>query len=374
MGADRTRRVLGMLGLLSLCALQALWPHPSVEAWGRWLTQPLGMGLRPLAGWFLGPSVHAAGPTRALLPSIAELERRLGSPPSVAGVAWLEAPVLSRAEVDFQISGGLAQGFFPGLPVVFGGSYLGRLETVEEDRSWVVLASAADRRTGLALVGEDGGALSALAIGRGRHQSPVIAYIGPRTDPVPDAPALWRPRQEDPPGLARAGFEVGWLRELGDLARGDFHRILDLRLPLGAGGRVWVAVGAVPANLPRVSRANRGPARPVLRRDAVFGDAVACAIAASKYPWGAVLAQNRVAGLVIAQEGRQLWVLRPGPVLRAEGLAWDPDSQRLLDPADAGEHALHYTSRWESAPRGLPLGTLAEAPVAWVEPMQVVAE
>ncbi len=377
--AERFRR-LALTGLLLLVlTVLALVPWDLPD---RWLGRGTSALAAPLAG-LAGLAVDAVAGRPEAVPLLVPplelevLERQLGTPEPVAGLRWLETPVLEAdlAAGELHLAGGRRHGLAPGSPVVFGRLWLGRVAEAGEVSCRALLWTAADARTGVLLEDAEG-RLAAVCVGRGRDAPPLVRWVETAGEPRPGMTVRWRRREADPPELASLDLELGVLRQEGDPRRRQERWVVEARLPLGAEGRVWVGAGALGPEPPPRLPLRRRTAEPLLRADAVLGPRLA--LVRSPGAGGALATPAGVAGPVVAGRGELHWIRHRAPLeWGEEALAVDPASG-VLEPvsaldAQARMRAFLYTRGTAGVPRGLPLGPARAGPPLIRGPLELVS-
>ena len=370
--AERYRR--GLLATLTVSAVtyQAIWPVAFVESVASTAVTPLSHVLAGAAGFVAGLPVEASSAPAPDPPDLAAVERRLGQPPGLPGVVWLEVPVLSELPHRLVLGAGRASGLAEDLPVVFGEHWLGRLTAVKDLRAELELWTAPGARTG-ARLGEGESALNAVFLGRGDSGSPTVEFLGAEADPEEGWPVYWRRREEDPPSLGRLALYLGELEQMGDVERAEDVWVVRDRFPAGARGRVFVGVGALPEEPVREVEVRRAPAVPVLVSDAVWGPRLAAARSDAPFAAAVLLRDEQVVGKVVARRGALCWIDRRAPsewgrqslALEAEGGALRESVSPGEVPALGGARDWLFTRAGGPLPRGLFLGRSGEPPPAW---------
>jgi len=379
--APRSRRlVIG--GVLLLAASAQAWrPQPLVDQ----LLDPFHALLAPItraAGW-LEQGLQAKEEQRpeqspSLGPALGALERQMGQPQAIPGMAWLEVPVLSvdssRQQMEIVADPDLA--LAEGMPVAFGDRYLGRLVSLEAGRGVIRTWKGADMRTGLAWENEGKDKVRGVALGRGAGGAPVVKWQEEEQDLREGASVWWRPHPGEPPQLVQAGLRLGQLQRQGSAARGTQLWVVEGELPTGAEGRVFLAAGAVSDRLVAEAPVIHAPASLLLRTDAVLGSGWARFQVPGADRFRVLTGGEMVLGHVRQSAGGMLWVHR-------EGLAaWWEDAvlvqeQRILSVTagrEADEQGRWCTRGLEGVPRGLWLGELEEVSWTWPAPYQVWAK
>lgn len=365
------RRGLLQAALLAFVCLQALWPLRVIENLTNQLVAPIAAWLTPSAG-FIAEAValvtdsHPEWEPLEDPDGLIDWERRLGNPPPVARLAWLEVPVLEvqRRAGRLRIAAGRDFGLALGQAVVYGQQWLGRIQEVEDHTSWVELWNAANARTGVSLEGETA-SIAGVASGMGPSGWPWIRWMDPKAEPQDGMNVLWRRREQDPRNLDDLELRLGSLRQEGDRERDAAAWVITHEMPPGAEGRVYIAAGAVGSSLVAEPTIRRGPASVSLFRDATLGAKVASVRATRGGPAAVVLQEGRVIGPVVVRRGNHLWFLRRSPGdWREEALALDPEAERLLQlekgEAFELEGAQLYTRGAGMIPRGLPIGSIRD--------------
>ncbi len=364
--AERLRRGLMLASACSLVMLEAIFPQVPVEAAVDRAVAPLAEALAPLAGlplrgWDrLGRSPVASPPTGGL----AEAEEALGRPPAVPGLRWVAVPVLSREGASWTLGAGRAFGLAEGQAVVFGRSWLGRVHDAGEQRATLRLWTAPGEGTG-ARLGRGENALRALCEGRGYGEEALVRFPEPGGEPRDGEEVNWRRRSEDPPSLEGLGLQLGTLRRRGDEPRRSAYWAVEPRLPAGAEGRVFVALGALPERPLREAERYRRPARVVLPVDGVCGERSAAVELSEAVPAVAVGGRDGLRGIVQRRRGRLSWMRRTAPEDWGAAAVAVLPSGRIAAPrepsASSGTPALVpgtwlYTRGGPTMPRGLPIG------------------
>ncbi len=358
--AERARRVLSLIGLLGVFALLAWWPQPRLDAFSRSLVSPLTRTLNPLAGWLVGDSLRAAPSLSSLPASLDRLEEAIGKPSNISGFRWLSVPVLERGPHSLVLDSGSLSGLASGQIAVFGKVCLGRLGKVEENRAELQLWTASGERTGVLLPSRRG-PLKSVCYGRGKEK-PIVRFVESRDEPIADLPVLWRSKAEDPPSLMEPGLELGILRRMGDSRRGEDHWVVEATRPAGAEGRVFIAVGALPSQMPPTPKPTLSPLYPSLALDAVLGPQVGSVRIFNSSNPVAVMVSGRVVGPILCHSGGIAWVVRRSVDSWAEdSIAFDP-IRHVLRPGEEAEPKDRLFSRGSQVfPRGLFLGNRGQA-------------
>lgn len=359
--AERHRRAaLISLGLGALTA-QALVGLAPLERAAAWCLRPVSAAVMPAASWLVervAPLPAAPPPPPVAADALVEAERARGRPEPVPGVVWIEVPVarVDPARGVWLLTAGRAFGLAPGMPVVFGRAWVGRVETTGPESATVRLWTAAAQPTPARLRGEDDRPLRAVAEGRGRGERPSLRWVEARSEPLAEQQVRWRPRVEDPPVYASFELLLGTLERVGESARGSDAWEVEPALPSGAEGRVFVAAGAVADSVVAEPPVATRDAWPALRSDGVFGPDLCAVRSAEVGPAAVVLTGERVLGRVVERRGSLLWCARRAPA------DWSDQDALGLDAAGAfGGAALRFTRGGAGVPRGLFLGT-AEDP------------
>lgn len=375
--AARSRRLLLGGLLLTVSAAQAWSPRPEVQR----LLDPVEALLEPVtraAGWLqealLGPQPPAATTAPPGL-DLEQVERRLGRPAPVPGMAWLEAPVLEvepeKDRIVILAAEGLA--LAPGMPVAFGATYLGRLESLDGRRGIVRTWSAANERTGVAWEDFEGRPVRGVALGRGAGGPAVVQWREEEVDLREDAMVWWRPHPGESPELLQAGLRLGRLRPSGRMERGDLLWTLDAVAEAGAEGRVYLAAGAVAERLAGEAPVRQDAASLLLPGDAVFGPGWArFAVAGGSGLKVVSGADGLVLGRVHREAGGMAWVQRE--VLEDWGDAAILLQEDALlareEAAEADAVGQWITRGLAGVPRGLWLGEAGAAAEAWPGPFR----
>lgn len=358
-GAERERRALLLGGALAAGIASAWWPVAAVErAADRlvgWAAPPLARG----AAWIadrVAPAPSPATATAAPPPGwLDEAERQRARPAPLAGLAWIEVPVLSvdRERGALRLGAGRTIGLAEGMVAACGGRYLGRLAEVDDDRSLLLHFRAADERTGVRLEGESG-SIDGILIGRNQRPPVLMAEGGA---PLAEGESVrFRGRASDPPPLRGAGLLLGDVAPFGDRARGEAAWVVEGELPLLAEGRVFVAAGALPAEPVPPPRPAEAPAAESLRRDGVFGERFCAFSGAGGLPAPPAVAERagRVLGAAVRVRGGLAWV-------RVEGAAEWIERGEAVRPDEAAAHGW-FTRGGGGIPRGLWLGAPGDPP------------
>jgi hypothetical protein len=364
--AERHRRflmiALGWGGLL----LQSLLVWAPLQSIGQILVAPVAALTMPLAGLVVDqvdpgsqdsrpdPRQHANANAWILA------ERQGGRPKKISGLAWLEIPVFQvlRQQNRLLLVAGTEYGLAPGMPVVFGDSWLGRISKVANGWSEVELWTAAAVPTAAQVLGQDESYLLAIAEGRGGQVEPILRWVETRSDPLNNAEIEWRTTAADMPGLASLSWKLGIARLAGDVSRGSSYWQIETRFPAGSEGRVFVAAGAIAASTIAEPRVEESPARLALRGDGVLGAELVGVRVFNPIPASVILLKDQVLGRVVAQRGNLFWCNRIPPA------NWGVETIRMgwsgnFDP----EGPLLYTRGDGQVPRGLWLGEKNAAPV-----------
>lgn len=355
--AERHRRAVFLSVGVTVLLAQAVVRVAPLERLARAVTAPVAQVTMPLSAWVLGrvaPDAGLALPPAPAGDALIQAERDSGQPAAVPGVAWLEVPVgrVDRSRGKLLLAAGADFGLAPGMPVVFGTQWLGRVGETGARTAEVELASGAARRTPVLFAGDRGELMRAVLEGRGGDARPLVRFLEAKGDPVEGAPALFRRGAEDPPAYAALEMDVGALLRVGDPERGTAAWEVDFELPAGAEGRVFVGAGAVSASVVAEPPVVRGPATLALRSDAVFGPRVCALRTDPSLPATVAMVGNRVLGAVVARRGDQVWCsLRPPA-------NWPTATWVGLDAntATREDAALRFTRGGDGIPRGLFLG------------------
>jgi len=371
-GAERYRRVLLTGAAVGLLAVQAMFPLPQIEHVVSVVLAPVQKPIAALAGelddLLTGTSVDSTGvalaPTRSALVA---MERRLGLPAAIPGMAWLEVPVwsLDLERGRLVIAAGTDFHLAKGQVVAFGESFLGRLGEVREHAADVELWSAAGLRTGLAVLSETGLPIRAVCFGRGGGGAAVVEWSEDETDYQDGQALMWRPRPLDPPNLEQAGLHLGALSLEGDPNRGEALWVVDHAIPAGAQGRVFIAAGAVGSELIADPAERRHGASRLLRTDALLGSGWYALSSSADFTPTVVTDQAKVSGELRVWRSGWGWARRLAPAAWDEGaVALNPDAGELLG-AKAWEESANplplFTRGGAHIPRGLWLGYQDEA-------------
>ncbi|MBC8330028.1 MAG: hypothetical protein H8E31_14915 [Planctomycetes bacterium] len=374
--AERNRRALAVGVVLALLGLQALWPEPWLERAAGRLAAPAARVLAPLSAWLSEPVEALVQPPPSPVASLASVEEGLGRPPRVPGTVWWPVPVLERRSSTWTLGAGRALGLFQGQPVVFGTTWLGRLESVSERNAVLRLWTSPDAPTG-AWIGRVEGGVPAICLGRRQGGEPLVRQVHPAAEPADGDPVYWRRREGDPPWFERGQFRLGFLRRRGDEGRREGYWAVETALPVAAEGRVYIGLGAIPPDPPAERLPERAAARPALGADGVYGSRlVAIRAAAAVLPEPtALVGGGRVIGPVVTARGSLLWAAPlapeswPGLAVALEetpfGLSTEPGI--LLRPG-----APIFSRGDGRFPRGLWLGRIGEPAFAAAREMEVV--
>lgn len=348
--AARSRRLLLGGLLLTVSAAQAWSPRPEVQR----LLDPVEALLEPVtraAGWLqealLGPPPPAATTAPPGL-DLEQVERRLGRPAPVPGMAWLEAPVLEvepeKDRIVILAAEGLA--LAPGMPVAFGATYLGRLESLDGRRGIVRTWSAANERTGVAWEDFEGRPVRGVALGRGAGGPAVVQWREEEVDLREDAMVWWRPHPGSTTGRrAPSCHSAAGVRD----------------------------AGAVAERLAGEAPVRQDAASLLLPGDAVFGPGWArFAVAGGSGLKVVSGADGLVLGRVHREAGGMAWVQRE--VLEDWGDAAILLQEDALlareEAAEADAVGQWITRGLAGVPRGLWLGEAGAAAEAWPGPFR----
>ncbi|MDP6941124.1 MAG: hypothetical protein QGH51_03760 [Planctomycetota bacterium] len=311
--------------------------------------------MNPMAGWLVGDSLRATPNLKRPPTSLGRLEEAIGKPPSISGFRWLSVPVLKHNSQELTLASGSLSGLAPGQIAVFGRTCLGRVSQVEENRATLQLWTASGERTGVLLPSKRA-PLKSVCFGRGKKE-PLVRFVESRDDPLRDLPVLWRSKANDPPSLMEPGLELGILRRKGNPERGEGHWVVEPTRPAGAEGRVFVAVGALPAQLPPTPAHETSTLEPSLVLDAVLGPQVGSVLTSADPNPVAVLTSGRVVGPVVGKSGGIAWVLRRSVnSWGKDSVAFDPIRHVLRPGQDAEPEDRLFSRGSEQFPRGLFLG------------------
>ncbi|MAW61251.1 MAG: hypothetical protein CMJ94_10500 [Planctomycetes bacterium] len=371
--AERHRRaVLLTVGVLALLA-QAVLRLAPLESAGRALTAPVAEFTMPLAAWVV--ERVSPGAQEGLAPSLASealiaAEREAGRPEAVPGVAWLEVPV-GRMELDrhcLLLAAGADFGLAPGMPVVYGNRWLGRIGATGPSTAEVLLASGAARRTAVVVPGDRDQLLRAVLEGRGGDHRPLIRWPEPKGEPVVGSLVRYRRGSDDPPPYAGLDLRIGSVIRVGDPDRDSAAWEVDFDLPAGAEGRVFVAAGAVSESVVAEPQVRSGATQLALRADGVFGARLCALRAAAGVRAAVATVDDRVLGRVVAQRGELLWCSLRAPA------QWPASSWVGLDQnvATREEAELLFTRGGSGVPRGLFLGAQSDPAPRPVGALQVL--
>jgi hypothetical protein len=360
--AERHRRaVLLSVGVAAL-TLQAILQLALFEAAARAVTAPLAQVTMPLAGWVVD-RVAPAQEKPELAPlsadALMQAERAAGQPAAVPGVAWLEVPVgLSQPQAGrLLLAAGTDFGLAPGMPVVYGGQWLGRIGRTGSETAEVELVSGAARRTPAVLDGDRGAPLRAVLEGRGGSEQPIVRWLEAKGEPIAASLAYFRRGATDPPAYAALNLTIGSLVRVGDPDRGSAAWEVAFVIPAGGEGRVFVAAGAVSETVIAEPPIQSAGASLALRADGVFGSRLCGLRAASDLSASIAMVDGRVLGRVVARRGELLWCSRRAPA------DWPSASWVGLneDAATREDASLRFTRGDLGVPRGLFLGARQDA-------------
>lgn len=355
--AERHRRAVLLSIGVTVLTLQAVVQLPPLESLARAITAPLAQLTMPLAGWVVDKVVPGQiPPEQAPLSADAliQAERAAGQPAPVPGVAWLEVPVgLSQPESGrMLLAAGTDFGLARGMPVVYGGYWLGRIGQTGSATAEVELLSGAARRTPAVLDGDRGVPLRAVLEGRGGRELPIVRWLEAKGEPLADSLAYFRRGATDPPAYAALDLQLGGLLRVGDPDRGSAAWEVEFVLPAGAEGRVFVAAGAVSDTVIAEPPIQSGAASLALRADGVFGARLCGLRAATEASASVAMVDGRVLGRIVARRGELLWCSRRAPA------DWPSSSWVGLDDdaATRDDAELRFTRGDIGVPRGLFLG------------------
>ncbi|MFK5954953.1 MAG: hypothetical protein QM477_00755 [Planctomycetota bacterium] len=386
-GAERYRRVLLTGAAVGLLALQAVLQLPQLEHVVSVVLAPVQKPIAALAGrlddFLTGDSAGQASvlgetapsPTRSALVS---LERRLGLPAAIPGMAWLEVPVwsLDLARGRLVIAAGKDFHLAQGQLVAFGNAFLGRLGEVREHAADVELWSAAGLRTGLTVVPESGQPIRAVCFGRGGGGTAVVEWSEDETGYLVGQTLMWRPRPLDPPNLAQAGLHLGTMQLEGDSSRGEALWVIEHSIPVGAQGRVFIAAGAVGKDLIAEPAQKRQVASRLLRTDALLGSDWYALSSPANFTPTVVTDQAKVSGELRVWRSGWGWARRLAPASWDQGaVALDPDAGEVLGVKawEASSNPLPlFTRGGDHIPRGLWLGYQDEAAMSPLVNLEVL--
>ncbi len=356
--AERHRRAVLLSIGVTVLTLQAILQLAPLEAVARAATAPLAQLTMPLAGWVVDRVVPAQDPPEQAplsADALIQAERAAGLPAAVPGVAWLEVPVgLSQPEVGrLLLAAGTDFGLASGMPVVYGGQWLGRIGRTGSETAEVELLSGAARRTPAVLDGDRGMPLRAVLEGRGGNEQPIVRWLEAKGEPRPAGQAYFRRGATDPPAYAALDLQLGSLVRVGDPDRGSAAWEVEFVLPAGGEGRVFVAAGAVSDSVVAEPPIQSAAASLALRADGVFGARLCGLRAAGELSASIAMVDGRVLGRVVARRGELLWCSRRAPA------DWPASSWVGLDEdtATREDAALRFTRGDQGVPRGLFLGS-----------------
>lgn len=356
--AERHRRAVLLSIGVTVLTLQAIVQLALLESVARAVTAPLAQLTMPIAGWVVEKVSPGQGqPEQAPLSADALIraERAAGQPADVPGVAWLEVPVgLSQPEAGrMLLAAGTDFGLAKGMPVVYGGHWLGRIGRTGSATAEVELLSGAARRTPAMLDGDRGAPLRAVLEGRGGSELPIVRWLEAKGEPVAASLAHYRRGATDPPAYAALDLQLGSLLRVGDPDRGSAAWEVEFVLPAGAEGRVFVAAGAVSDTVIAEPQIQTAAASLALRADGVFGSRLCGVRAASELSASIAMVDGRVLGRVVARRGELLWCSRRAPA------DWPSSSWVGLDQdaATRDDADLRFTRGDIGVPRGLFLGS-----------------
>jgi hypothetical protein len=356
--AERHRRAVLLSVGVTVLTLQAVLQLTLLEALARAVTAPLAQLTMPLAGWVVekvSPAPAQADQAPLSGDALIQAERLAGQPAPVPGVAWLEVPVgLSQPEAGrMLLAAGTDFGLAKGMPVVYGGQWLGRIGRTGSATAEVELLSGAARRTPAVLDGDRGAPLRAVLEGRGGIEQPIVRWLEAKGEPIAASSAYYRRGATDPPVYAALDLRIGSLLRVGDPDRGSAAWEVDFVLPAGAEGRVFVAAGAVSDTVIAEPPIQTASASLALRADGVFGSRLCGLRAASELSASIAMVDGRVLGRVVARRGELLWCSRRAPA------DWPSSTWVGLDEdtATREDAELRFTRGGVGIPRGLFLGS-----------------
>lgn len=368
-GAERERRALLLGAALAAGIGLSWWPIASLDAWIARQSSPVALPIASLAGWLSGLILPAerSAPVAAPPVRLADLERAAAAPPEVRGLAWIEVPVLhARPDgTELLLAAGSRHSLAPGMPVVWGRYYLGRIDRVSELEALVLRPAAADERTGVSWVNENGTPQEAVSIGRGGGSAPVLHWLAEGPEPVPGLAVRFRGRRNDPPALAEAGFLLGHLAPRGTASRGDAAWVIEEARPEAAEGRVFVAAGALPPEPIQMPALLGAASRNRLAQDGVLGPRLSAWTAPAQFDPTVLLRGERALGPVVARRGHLAWVRADRPedwTERAVVMLEQPSRLLLATELPPGARGLWFTRGNDGVPRGLWLGRSGEPP------------
>ena len=353
-GAERYRRVLLTGAAVGLLAVQAVLQQPQIENVVNRVLAPVQKPIAGLAGTLddlLGsgsPSAeHSdAAPTASALVA---MERRLGLPSPIPGMAWLEVPVwsLDLERGRLVIAAGTDFHLAEGQVVAFGDAFLGRLGEVREHSADVELWTAAGLRTGLSVLSDARLPIRSVCFGRGSGGAAVVEWSEDETGHAEGRPLMWRPRPLDPPNFAQAGLLLGIMGQEGDASRGEALWVVQHAIPAGAQGRVFIAAGAVGSTLIAEPAQRKEVASRLLRTDAILGSEWYALSSSADFSPTVSMEQGKVSGELRVWRSQWGWAKRLSPA------AWGGRAVAL----HLEESAVLDSERWQTFEQPLPLFT-----------------
>jgi hypothetical protein len=353
-------------GIVLAFMVQAVTPWQPLEDACNHFFGPL---LRPLTqasastAEFVLPTAEPSDGSQALTGSVlVAMERKLGLPEPIAGMKWLEVPVLAvEAEVGrITVAAGGDFHLAEGQIVAYGEQYIGRVSAVKPFQATVELVTAPNVRTGVLLTNQDGAQTKGVSLGRGRAGAAVLPWLQ-NTDRLGEGQVLtWRPRPLDPPNLAQAKLQMGVTKREGDVQRGNAVWTIDGTLPAAAEGRLYIAASAVGERLVAEPVQVRTAATRLLLDDAVLGNGW-CAVASSAQQAPAVFVdRGQVGGWCSSWRGNWGWFRRvPAQQWQENAVALETTSGQILNVnqwQQSAEALPLFTRGGNGVPRGLWLG------------------
>ena len=383
-GAERSRRLVITLAVVAGCAAQAIRPLAGVEKLAAVPVISAQSLLLPMAAAACSVVYTPAKAEQRDAPALGliDVERKSGLPAAVAGAAWLEVPVLrvDRADGELRLGSGENLHLVVGMPVAFGGSFLGSLIEVEAERSTVRLVQAANVRTGVYLkANPERTGDRAVAVGQGSGKAPLLALIDPDARVWEGSAVIWRPLAADGLAPGSTGLRLGELEQIGSRARGDAAWAVALDFPAGSEGRVFVLAGAVGDLLIAERQTEVEEARASLPADGVLGRGWP-AISLGSAPVGAVVCSaDRAVGVVAVKRGRYAWLrVRPAQAWGWDALAVSEEIFGIdsLDSERSAQFGVEqiYTRGGGAVPRGLWLGRREDDAAPLAAPLTVHAD
>ncbi|MDA0666755.1 MAG: hypothetical protein O3A95_00385 [Planctomycetota bacterium] len=353
-GAERYRRVLLAGAAVGLLGVQAVFMQPQVESTVSQILAPVQKPLAGLAGFLdglltAGASTDHGAETAPTASALVAIERRLGLPEVIPGMAWLEVPVwsLDLERGRLVIAAGADFHLAEGQVVAFGDAFLGRLGEVREHSADVELWTAAGLRTGLSVTSDVMLPLRAVCFGRGTGGAAVVEWSEDETGHADGRLLMWRPRPLDPPILEQSGLRLGVLRQEGDPSRGEASWVVEHAIPAGAHGRVFIAAGAVGSTLIAEPAQRKQSATRLLPTDAILGSDWYALAADTDFAPTVSTDQGKVSGEVRVWRGQWGWARRLSPA------AWEDRAVAL----HLEENAVLGAEAWMAFELPLPLFT-----------------